>query len=100
MRFVAGQNQPDIYADLISHRLDAAFKDVLHIEFLPDFRGRLSQHDSCGRRSDDAEMLGIEPPELRSNHVSQAGAEVILLGIIAAIGEGKHDDTDLFRAGG
>src|SRR4029077_5303308 len=76
--------------------LNAAFKDVLHIKFLTDFRGGLPGHDSRGRRSNDAEMLGVKPPKLRGDHVSQAGAEVVLLGIIAAIGKGKHDEADLF----
>src|SRR5260370_42130779 len=39
-------------------------------------------------------MFGIEPAELRCNHIGQARAEVVLLGIATHFGEWEDDKAD------
>src|SRR5260370_29836587 len=39
-------------------------------------------------------MFWIEPAELRCNHIGQARAEVVLLGVAAHIGEREDDKAD------
>jgi len=73
-----GLNEADIDANLICHRLHAAFDYVLHIEFLPDLAMGLPDmtfatwERSRGDVPDRAGRVGCD-------YIGQAGAEIVLL---------------------
>src|SRR6266849_3113582 len=64
LSFVAGLNQSDVNANLIGYALDAAFKNVLHVQGLPDFADWFSGHDPGGGGRDDTDVLRVEAAEL------------------------------------
>ena len=100
MRIGFGVDQLGSDADPVSRPLDASFQHIAHAQLAADLFGvdALALVGECGIARDH-EHVG-DPRQIGREILGNPVCEILLVGVVAKVGEREHDDRQARRNGG